>query len=158
MPGEAIAVEAGRCLSDGAAGSARVRGTTPLAIAVDTYGPLIQTGYTAVARDVRTMHGGPLFSSDASAFLHAPLVYKNYLVWTSRIRVQNASRDVTATLKASERHDASRAPQGRFANRPYLPRANARRGRGDGLTSVSYTRRPACSRPGELLAPEAHRR
>ncbi len=96
-PGETVSFQLDGCPQIVGAATGIVDGDEPLAIVVDTEQPLIQSSYSALPRRWQLLSGDPLLAPTDTVG-YAPLVYKNYLGWTTRLHLQN-SGPVTSTLR-----------------------------------------------------------
>jgi len=98
-PGESAAFDASGCLPQGWFGSAWVRSSEPLAIAVDHVGSDVLMTYTGVPAELNyTFDGEPLFTT-GSPVAYGPLVYSEYQGWDTAIIVQNLSKVTAAKVK-----------------------------------------------------------
>ncbi len=98
-PGESVLVDLADCRPGGFEGSAVIRSSVPLAIAVDDTRQITLGSYLAKPTSLRDMHGQPLLGASGSVSF-APLLIKNSHGWTSRMFVQDLGPGQT-TLKVS---------------------------------------------------------
>ncbi len=99
-PGAAERVDLTSCVGpDDTDGAAWVDGDQPLAVMADTWAGDALSSYAALpARRLDNATGAPLLGPD-SATAYAPLVYRQLGGWSSRLHVQNGSRDTEAEVK-----------------------------------------------------------
>ena len=98
-PGETHQFDVSSCMPMGWTGSAWIRSSEPLAIAVDTVGNDVLMTYTGVPSELNYVHQGePLFTT-GSGVAFGPLIYSEYQGWDTAIAVQNLSRVTAAKVK-----------------------------------------------------------
>ena len=98
-PGETHQFDASSCMPTGWNGSAWLRSSEPLAIAIDNAGNDVLMTYTGVPSELNYVHNGePLFTT-GSAVAFGPLIYSEYQGWDTAIVVQNLSRVTAAKVK-----------------------------------------------------------
>jgi hypothetical protein len=94
-PGESVSVDVAGCRAPGFEGAGLVRSNAPLAITVDDAQPGALSSYSAKATGLYDMHGQPILAEHAGVTF-APLLFKNYQGWTSRLFVQGLGPGQTA--------------------------------------------------------------
>ncbi len=98
-PGETHQFDASSCMPIGWSGSAWIRSSEPLAIAVDNVGNDVLMTYTGVPSELNYVHQGePLFTT-GSGVAFGPLIYSEYQGWDTAVVVQNLSRVTAAKVK-----------------------------------------------------------
>jgi hypothetical protein len=98
-PGESRAFDAASCVPPGWTGSAYVRTSQPMAVAVDHIGNDVLMTYTAVPSELNYVQNGDALFTSGSPVAFGPLVYSEYQGWDTAITVQNLSRTTAAKVK-----------------------------------------------------------
>ncbi len=93
-PGETVDFDVNTVVGPDWMGTAWVRGTQPLGIIVDTFGPNHFTSYTATAADIYELN-----LTQGNQVNYAPLIYSEYQGWDTAIQVQNLSGATNAKVK-----------------------------------------------------------
>ncbi len=98
-PGETYQYSASDCVGPGWLGSAWLRTSQPMAIAVDHIAPSLLMTYSGVPGQLKyTFNGDPFFTS-GSYVAYGPLIYSEYQGWDTGIQVQNLSGTLAAKVK-----------------------------------------------------------
>jgi hypothetical protein len=98
-PGETHQFDASSCVGAGWLGSAWVRGSEPLSVAVDTIGRDLLMTYHGHPSEIKyTFEGAPQFTT-GSQVAYGPLLYSEYQGWDSLVQVQNLSQVTNAKVK-----------------------------------------------------------
>jgi len=98
-PGESHQFDTSSCMPSGWAGSAWVRSSEPLALAVDHVGNDVLMTYTGVPGELNYVHNGQALFTTGSTVAFGPLVYSEYQGWDTTVVVQNLSRVTAAKVK-----------------------------------------------------------
>ncbi|MFQ5460330.1 MAG: hypothetical protein ACE5EL_06015, partial [Anaerolineae bacterium] len=98
-PGETFQFNATDCVGPGWIGSAWVRTSQPMAIAIDHIAPALLMTYAGTPGQLRFTFEGQPFFSPGSVVSYAPLVYSEYQGWDTGIQVQNLSATSSAKAK-----------------------------------------------------------
>jgi hypothetical protein len=98
-PGETFQFHASDCVGPGWIGSAWLRTSQPMAIAVDHIAPSLLMTYQGMPGQLRYTFDGEPFYTPGSVVAYGPLVYSEYQGWDSAIQVQNLSGVVAAKVK-----------------------------------------------------------
>jgi len=98
-PGETYQWAASDCVGPGWVGSAWIRTSQPMAIAIDHIAPGLLMTYTAGHGFLRYTFDGEYTFNPASQVAYGPLVFSEYQGWDTGIVVQNLSHVVNAKVK-----------------------------------------------------------
>lgn len=98
-PGETFQFNASDCVGPGWMGSAWLRTSQPMAIAVDHIAPTLLMTYSGVPGQLRFSFEGAPYYSPGSVVAYAPLIYSEYQGWDTAIQVQNLNNVAAAKVK-----------------------------------------------------------
>ena len=98
-PGETYQWAASDCVGPGWVGSAWIRTSQPMAIAIDHIAPSLLMTYVAGYGYLRYTFDGEYTFNPASQMAYGPLVFSEYNGWDTGIVVQNLSHVVNAKVK-----------------------------------------------------------
>jgi hypothetical protein len=98
-PGETFQFNASDCVGPGWIGSAWMRTSQPMALAVDHIAPSLLMTYSGVPGQLRFSFEGEPFYSPGSVVAYAPLIYSEYQGWDTGIQVQNLTNTTAAKVK-----------------------------------------------------------
>ncbi|MCB0218001.1 MAG: hypothetical protein KDH92_15265, partial [Chloroflexi bacterium] len=98
-PGETFQYEAADCVGLDWQGSAWVRASQPMAMAVDIYGRDVLMSYTSQPAEIRYAYAGLPTYRAGSQVAYGPLTYSEYQGWDSGIQVMNLSPVTNAKVK-----------------------------------------------------------
>ncbi len=97
--GETYQYSASDCVGPGWVGSAWIRTSQPIAIAVDQVAPGLLMTYTGNPGFLRYSFDGEYTYNPGSQVAYGPLVYSEYQGWDTGVAVQNLSGTVVAKVK-----------------------------------------------------------
>jgi hypothetical protein len=98
-PGETMQYNASDCVGPGWVGSAWLRTSQPVAVAIDQVAPGLLMSYSGLASQLHYAFEGAPYYTLGSAVAYGPLVYSEYQGWDTGIQVQNLSTTVAAKVK-----------------------------------------------------------
>jgi len=98
-PGESLQYNASDCIGPGWQGSAWLRTSQPVAVAVDHVAPGLLMTYQGVPGQLKYSFGGEPFYSPGSVVAYGPLIYSEYQGWDTGIQVQNLTPTYAAKVK-----------------------------------------------------------
>ncbi len=98
-PGETYQYAASDCVGPGWIGSAWLRTSQPMALAVDHLGPGLLMTYSGTPSQLKYTFDGVPFYTPGSIVAYGPLVYSEYQGWDTGIQVQNLSGTTAAKVK-----------------------------------------------------------
>ena len=98
-PGESLQYAASDCIGPGWQGSAWLRTSMPIAVAIDHVSPGLLMTYQGVPGQLRYSFGGQPFFTAGSVVAYGPLIYSEYQGWDTGIQVQNLTATVAAKVK-----------------------------------------------------------
>jgi hypothetical protein len=98
-PGETVQYNASDCIGPGWVGSAWLRTSQPVALAVDHVSPGLLMSYSGVPSELKyTFDGQPTYTLGSEVAV-GPLIYSEYQGWDTGIQVQNLSSTTAAKVK-----------------------------------------------------------
>jgi hypothetical protein len=98
-PGESFQYNASDCIGPGWQGSAWIRTSQPVAIAIDHVAPGLLMTYQGVPGQLNYTFGGQPTFTAGSVVAYGPLVYSEYMGWDTGIQVQNLTPTYAAKVK-----------------------------------------------------------
>jgi hypothetical protein len=98
-PGETLQYNASDCIGPGWQGSAWLRTSQPVAMAVDHVAPGLLMTYQGVQGQLRYTFDGKAYYTPGSIVAYGPLVYSEYQGWDTGIQVQNLTPTYAAKVK-----------------------------------------------------------
>jgi hypothetical protein len=98
-PGETFQFDVSSCMPPGWIGSAWVRTTQPMAVAVDQVGRDVLMTYSGLPAELKFTYEGTPYFTTGSGVAYGPLIYSEYQGWDSAVTVQNLSGTVAAKVK-----------------------------------------------------------
>jgi hypothetical protein len=98
-PGETLQYSASDCIGPGWVGSAWLRTSQPVAVAIDHVSPGLLMSYAGIPSELRyTFDGGTTYTL-GSEVAFGPLIYSEYQGWDTGVQVQNLSSTTAAKVK-----------------------------------------------------------
>jgi len=98
-PGETHPFDVSGCMPAGWSGSAWIRSSEPLAVAVDNLGHDVLMTYTGFPSELNYVFNGKAYFTTGSPVAYGPLIYSEYQGWDTAVVVQNLSRVTAAKVK-----------------------------------------------------------
>jgi hypothetical protein len=98
-PGETFQFDTSRCIGSGFRGSAWIRSSEPMAVAVDEVGPNLLMSYVGRPVQLDAAWAWPAVEPVGSQVLYGPLVYREQQGWDTTVQVQNLSSVLNAKVK-----------------------------------------------------------
>ncbi|MCE7938086.1 hypothetical protein DCC79_04165 [bacterium] len=98
-PGETFQFDASTCVGPDWVGSATLRGSEPLSVAVDLIGHDVLMTYHGSPAELKYAFDGPPAFTTGSQVAYGPLLYSEYQGWDSMVQVQNLSTVTNARVK-----------------------------------------------------------
>ena len=98
-PGETLQYNASDCIGPGWVGSAWLRTSQPVAVAIDHVSPGLMMSYSGVPTPLQYTFGGAATYTVGSEVAFGPLIYSEYMGWDTGIQVQNLSTTTAAKVK-----------------------------------------------------------
>jgi len=99
-PGETFQFAASDCVGPGWIGSAWLRTSQPMALAVDHIGRSLLMTYSGTPSQLRYTFDGEPYYTPGSIVAYGPLIYSEYQGWDTGVQVQNLSATTAAKVKA----------------------------------------------------------
>jgi hypothetical protein len=98
-PGDTHQFDVATCVAPGWLGSAWIRTSQPMAVAVDQVGNDVLMTYTGMPNELKFTFEGQAYFTTGSTIAFGPLIYSEYQGWDSAVTVQNMSATVAAKVK-----------------------------------------------------------